>query len=104
MAFGWHPVLVLSPIGGLVGNCAIHLLSVWTIGRGAPYRSLVFGSLAGLLVAVAMSTLACLELRLIWSDAAAYLALNIIAYLALSFDYFNFVNLCLTSLRIRILQ
>jgi len=64
----------------------------------------MFGSLTGLLVAITISATASSQLLLGWADTIAYLLLNVVAYLALSFNYFNFVNLCHTSLRIRILQ
>jgi hypothetical protein len=37
-------------------------------------------------------------------DFAALLGMNLVAYLAFSFGYFNFINLNIASLRIRMLQ
>jgi hypothetical protein len=62
------------------------------------------GFLTGLAATIAASLGALFYGRSPLADGAALLALNVLAYLALAFGYFNFINLNIASLRIRMLQ
>ncbi|NBT35862.1 MAG: hypothetical protein EBT03_10070 [Betaproteobacteria bacterium] len=104
VAFAWYPIVVLSPVFALATNCVTHVAVARMSRNKSPYRTIVRSAIAGLVVVVALTLLGCDQLPLMRHDVVAYLVLNIAAYLALSFDYFSFVNLCLTSLRIRMLR
>lgn len=104
MLFAWYPIIVLAPVLALATNCSAHVAVARISGNSGPYRAIVRAAIVGLFVVVTLTLVGCSRLTLPSRDVVAYLVLNIVAYLALSFDYFSFVNLGLTSLRIRMLR
>jgi hypothetical protein len=100
----WYPIVVLSPVLALATNCGAHVAVARISGNSGPYRAIVRAAFVGLGVVVALTLVGCGRLSLSRDDVVAFLVLNVVTYLALSFDYFSFVNLCLTSLRIRMLR
>ena len=97
-------LLAVAPLAGLAAYCLAHLAVCRVAGRRGPYPPLLAGFLAGLAVAMALSLAALRPRGPSPADAAALAAMNLVAYLALAFGYFNFINLNVASLRIRMLQ
>jgi hypothetical protein len=99
----WYPLIVLAPVAGLASYGGAQVL-IARLGRHRnPYRSLTLGFLAGLAVLLACTWYALAGGRYSALDAGGLLILNVLIYLALAFGYFNFVNLGIASLRIRML-
>jgi hypothetical protein len=99
-----YPWLVLAPLAGLTADFASHVLTSRLMRGRHPYQAMLAGVVTGLLVMAALSVWALASMNAGWGDALALLVFNGLTYLALAYGYFNFVNLNLTSLRIRILQ
>ncbi len=99
-----YPILVLAPISGLTGYCVCHILLARFVFPTRSYRTLTLGFLAGLVKVVVLSLLALSLAQPGIGDWLGYLTLNLLAYLALAFGYFNFINLNIASLRIRMLH
>ncbi len=99
-----YPIVVLAPVAGLLA----YWFSQMAIARGlpgrSPYASLSRGFMVGMLVMIGVTALGLGRLESTWSDAAGFGLLNGLTYLALAFGYFNFVNLTVASLRIRLLE
>jgi len=97
-----YPLAVLAPILGLFADGVVHVLaSRLTAGKRIAH-CLLAGIAAGLLATAGVTAVALggrLEL-----DALALLGFNLATSLALAYGYFTFVNLNLTSLRIRLLH
>lgn len=98
-----YPMVVLAPVVGLAADCASQVLWARAARRGNPYTSLAAGIVVGFTVAAAVTAIGLQFAECTGADAAAFAALNLAAYLALAFGYFNFVNLAIASLRIRLL-
>lgn len=95
---------VLSPVIGLAVNCCAHVAIARMLGPTHPYRIIVRASLFGLLVVFVIGGSLATKMTAGLADATASMIVNTATYAALSFGYFSFVNLSLTSLRIRMLQ
>ena len=99
-----YPGVVAAPILGLGVYCISQIL----IARGSPgrspYHSLKLGFVCGLLAAMAVCGWGVGSMALSLQDRVGYLTLDLLSYLALAFGYFNFVNLTVASLRIRLLE
>lgn len=101
---GFYPLVVVAPVIGLAAYCLGQItVARSTPGRG-PYHSLCIGFLVGLVVVGAVAAWAAGRMDVTAADRGAYLALDVLTYLALAFGYFNFVNLTVASLRIRLLE
>jgi hypothetical protein len=92
------------PVAGLACNGAAHLLVSRFGAQRYPYYKLLVSAVVGLVLVIIGNLICIRHVSNTASDALGYMLLNVLAYLALSFDYFSFSNLCLTSLRIRMLQ
>lgn len=97
-------VVVAAPVIGLAVACVTHLFLARVIRGRGPYPPLVLGIGAG-----AIASAACALRPLVGgpapiADVVALQVLDGTAYLALAFGYFNFVNLSIASLRIRMLE
>lgn len=101
---GTYPWLVLAPVAGLAADFVCHVLASWLSRERRPFPCLLAGSAGGLLVMAALSVWGLAGMGAAWADWLALLAFNGVTYLALAYGYFNFVQLNITSLRIRILQ
>jgi hypothetical protein len=96
--------VVLAPVFGLAVYCVGHVLAARIIRGRSPYPALAVGAVAGLIATVAITLVGCRRDGVSMADTLALLALNTVASLAFAFGYFNFVNLTVASLRIRILE
>ncbi len=96
--------LALTPLAGLATYCLAQIAVSWLAARQTPYFSLFLG------FAIGFSAVMGMNLALLWHssssgpDCLGLLLMNLIAYAALAFGYFNFVNMSITSLRIRMLR
>jgi len=98
-----YPWLVMAAPAGLVAYCLAHVL-VSRLARKAGYFPLMAGFAAGLIAAGTTSVASLAVMKAPVADWCALLAINFLAYAALGFGYFSFVNLNIASLRIRMLQ
>ena len=99
-----YPQLVLAPIFGLASNCALHIMLSRIAAGGKPYTCLRRGVVLGVFVTGALCITVVEKRGDNLLDSIFLIALGLATYLALAYGYFAFVNLNLTSLRIRILQ
>jgi hypothetical protein len=99
-----RPLVALAPVVGLAVACVVHVAAARLIRGRGPYPPLALGCLAGIVATIAITLAACVRGPTAVADTLAFTALNGIAALALAFCYFNFVNLTIASLRIRILE
>lgn len=101
---GTYPIIVAAPVIGLGVYC-IAQIAVARSWRGrTPYRSLAVGFAFGLLAVGMLAGWAARCMAAGLMDRIGYVTLDILTYLALAFGYFNFVNLTVASLRIRLLE
>jgi hypothetical protein len=98
---GW---IALAPVAGLAAYCLAHIILARQTAGKSPYFALSMAFLAGLAAVEGISLAALLQAGSTTTDIVAIVVLNSIGYFALAFGYFNFVNLNVTSLRIRMLQ
>lgn len=98
------PLLCMAPVCGLAAYCISHVIISRTIAPRSPYPPLVAGSVIGLLTVGGITWAGVARDAQTVGDAVALFGMNITAYLALAFCYFNFVNLTVASLRIRMLE
>lgn len=101
---GSYPWLVLAPVIGLAAYCLIHLLAAQVSRGPSPYPALVGAFAPGLLATALVSGWALHAMEAPWADVVGYGLLNLATYGALGWGYFHFVNLCIASLRIRVLE
>lgn len=99
-----EPLLCLAPVCGLAAYCVAHVILSRAMPWRSPYPPLVSGSVFGLLAAVCITWAGIMRDAWTFGDGVALIAMNVTAYLALAFCYFNFVNLTVASLRIRMLE
>lgn len=103
MAFG-YPLVVAAAVFGLATYCACHLVIAQLWRTCSPYRPLVGGFLPGLIITGATTASGLVSMRAGFQDCCGYAVLNLLTYGALGWGYFHFVNLCIASLRIRVLE
>jgi hypothetical protein len=99
-----YPVVVLAPVLGLATYCLAQILVARSTRGRSPYHSLTFGFIDGLIVAMVVSGWGVGAMMIRPQDRIGFVVLNLLTYLALAFGYFNFVNLTVASLRIRLLE
>ena len=99
-----RPLVALAPVIGLAAYCVSHVITARIIRGRSPYPALAIGALVGLAVTIAITLVACGRDAVSLVDTLALVGLNTVASLAFAFGYFNFVNLTVASLRIRILE
>jgi hypothetical protein len=97
-------LLAITPVLGLAMYCISHVLISRTVRKRGHYYPLLVGCCCGLAATFAISAAALLLMKAGVVDFLALLSMNLVAYLAFSFGYFNFVNLNIASLRIRMVQ
>jgi hypothetical protein len=95
--------LAFAPVAGLAVDCLTHIV-VARLWRGGPPRKLMIGFAAGLLCTAGACILALAGTEADCADALALASLSLATYAALGFGYWSFINLNITSLRIRLLQ
>jgi hypothetical protein len=99
-----YPLVALAPVIGLAVDCATHILAARLIRGRNPYPALAIGAVMGLIVTVTITLVACVRVGDSAVDTLALTVMNAVAALGFAFGYFNFVNLTVASLRIRILE
>lgn len=99
-----RPLVALAPVIGLAVSCVVHVAAARLLRGRGPYPPLALGCLAGIAAALAITLVACSRGAAPVADTLAFTAMNGLAALAFAFGYFNFVNLTIASLRIRILE
>ena len=99
-----YPLVVLAPVVGLAVYCVCHLLAARIWRLPTPYPALVASFFPGLLAAIGCTGTGLSTMHASTADWVGYATLNLATYGALGWGYFHFVNLCIASLRIRILE
>jgi uncharacterized membrane protein YjfL (UPF0719 family) len=99
-----RPLVALAPVLGLAVYCVAHVIVARIIRGRSPYPALAMGALVGLAATIVITLAACVRDSVSLLDTLALVGLNTLASLAFAFGYFNFVNLTVASLRIRILE
>ncbi len=99
MSHAW--LLSLSPIVGLAVDVGVQITVAHLTRRIGV--SIVGGTLAGLAAAILAGAISFPQVADL-AEALGVWTFVVVAYLALSFDYWVFLNLNITSLRIRILR
>jgi hypothetical protein len=99
-----YPLLVAAPILGLAVYCVSQVALSRLRHAAAPYASLTGGFLCGLFAVMGIAAAALARMQPPVMDSLGFLAINLLTYLAFAFGYFNFVNLNIASVRIRVLQ
>lgn len=99
-----RPLVVLAPVVGLAVYAASHLVAARLIRGRGPYPALALGAVLGLVAAVAITLVGCIRDGVSVADTVGLVAINAVASLAFAFGYFNFVNLTIASVRIRMLE
>ena len=97
-------VVVAAPVIGLATACVAHLILARSLRGRGPYPPLVIGLGVGAVAAAACALGPLTGKSTPIADIAALQIVDGAAYLALAFGYFNFVNLTIASLRIRMLE
>jgi len=99
-----YAILAISPLLGLASYCFSHVLVSRMVRNRGHYFPLLVGCGCGLAATLLVSAVALVLMQRTLLDSLALLVMNLVAYLAFSFGYFNFINLNIASLRIRMVQ
>lgn len=99
-----YPLVVLAPVAGLLAYFVSQVALARSAQGRSPYVSLSRGFVTGLVVMSVLTALGLGQIQASRTDMTGYCLLNFVSYLALAFGYFNFVNLTVASLRIRLLE
>jgi len=99
-----RPLVALAPVIGLAVYCVGHIVAARLIRGRNPYPALAIGAVMGLVFTVVITLVASARGGASAVDTLALTAMNTVASLGFAFGYFNFVNLTVASLRIRILE
>lgn len=99
-----YPTIVLAPVAGLALNCMSQIAVARAFPARSPYHSMAAGMLVGLVASIAATVVGLHDSDFTIVDCVGFHLLNLMSYLALAFGYFNFVNLTIASLRIRLLR
>lgn len=99
-----RPLVALAPIIGLAVASVGHIVAARVIRGRNPYPALALGIALGIVATATITLVACVRGGDTPADTLALTALNTVAALGFGFGYFNFVNLTVASLRIRILE
>jgi hypothetical protein len=102
--FPTYALLATAPVFGLAVYCLSHLAACKMIRNRGNYFPLVIGCACGLAATAVTSVAALIWMQSSLADGFALAGINMLAYLAFAFGYFNFINLNIASLRIRMLQ
>lgn len=94
--------LSLAPLIGLAVDVVAHLAATWILRLPKLYPRLLVGAAAGGAATLVIAISAVRTLALPVSDGAALVAFDCVTFAILSFGYFNFVQLNISSLRVRI--
>jgi hypothetical protein len=94
----------LAPIAGLAANVAMHVAVSHAVPSLGFLARAALGLLGGAGTTGAIGAIALAREPIGRLDAGMLWLLGMLTYLALGFGYFNFVNLNVTSLRVRLLR
>lgn len=92
----------LAPLVGLAVDVAGHLAATWLMRLPKLYPRLLVGAACGLAATIATVIAAARTAELPTAEGSAYLLFDAATFAILSFGYFNFVQLNISSLRVRI--
>lgn len=95
---------VIIPVVGLLANMAFQLLGVRCAASINYYKSVAYGFGLGLFVVLASEVVFMLFGVKELNDSIALSLVNLAVYLLISFSYFAFINLGVSSLRVRLLD
>lgn len=101
---GMYPIIVATPVIGLGVYCIAQIALARSWRGRTPYQSLAVGFVFGLVAVGMLAGWSACCMAAPPMDRIGYMTLDILTYLALAFGYFNFVNLTVASLRIRLLE
>ncbi len=100
--FGPKFWIAVAPTVGLAVDVVAHLAATWLSPIRNLYYRLLFGAFWGAATTVVLTA----DATRLWSnpgvEAAAYVLFNLGTFVILSFGYFNFVQMNVSSLRLRI--
>jgi hypothetical protein len=99
-----RPLVALAPVIGLAVYCVGHIIAARLIRGRNPYPALAIGAAMGIVVTLAITIVASVRGGDSAADTLALTGMNAVAALGFTFCYFNFVNLTIASLRIRVLE
>jgi|SRR6516164_6905118 hypothetical protein len=91
-----------TPVISLIINIVGQLRIARTFPAGKFLQSVAAGFGAGFVFLLALSVSSAFFRSDLWGEAGAILVVNVGTYIALSYCFFCFINLCKTSLRLRI--
>jgi len=99
----YTPTVVCAPVFGLTACVVTHCMAARVMRARHPYPCLALGALVGLITTVSLTWISCIRASTATTDMVALVVMNLLASAAFAFNYFCFVNLAITSLRIRLL-
>lgn len=91
-----------APLVGLAADVVVHLIATWILRLPKLYPRLFVGAAAGGATTIAIAVAAVQRMPLERPDAVALVVFDALTFAILSFGYFNFVQLNISSLRVRI--
>lgn len=94
--------LALAPLVGLVVDVVAHLAATWLLRLQKLYPRLLVGAACGGAATIALVAVAARAAAVDTVETAAYVLFDFATFAILSFGYFNFVQLNISSLRVRI--
>lgn len=97
-----HAWLCLAPVLGLAVDVIAHLAATWLLRLPKLYPRLLVGAACGGAATVAIAFAGARSAELPAAETAAFLLFDAATFAILSFGYFNFVQLNISSLRVRI--
>ncbi|MDM8542429.1 hypothetical protein QUF90_15240 [Desulfococcaceae bacterium HSG9] len=102
MNLNW--LLAMTPIVGLTVNTITHALFSRILNKSSVSISIILAFICHIVCTVSISVLVLNSMSLMKGDFWALLGFNLIISLALAYGYFNFINLNIASIRIRLLK
>lgn len=98
-----YPLVALAPLAGLAVDVLVHVTMSRLLDGRRIALAVLSGIAAGLAATLVLSAWGLAQMASAAGDVAALAIFDAITYLALAYGYFNFVNLNMTALRIRLL-
>jgi hypothetical protein len=94
----------VAPLLGLAVDIALHVAVSHALPSAGLLRRAAIGAVGGAVTTGVVSAVSLVAQPIGALDAGSQWVLALLTYVALAFGYFNFVNLNVTSLRIRLLR
>ena len=95
---------VITPVLGLLVNMTFQIMGVRCVASIDYYKSIAYGFRLGLFVVLVSESVFLLLGVKSLSDSIALSTANLTVYLLIAFSYFAFINLGVSSLRVRLLD